>query len=150
MRIDWQAAHHGVDNSDWLLQGTINARVSPDIKGQDFLQTGIGLSHGWMDATTQEYHAVLAVQNLQYSGRDIQRTLRSGLYQGQHWQASTSTNCSANYGAEWEMLVYPSARELNGQYLGIAADLSCKQKLDWQLLLRVGIDQAEHRRPGGD
>lgn len=150
LRADWQAARQGAANGDWLVQAMLNARLAPSITGQDYLQSSIGLSRGWTGASAREYHATLAAHNLQYSGKDIQRILRAGLYQGQHWQADSQTGCSVSYGAEWEMLAYPSISELDGQYLGMAADLGCRQGLAWQLLLRAGIDQAEHQRPGGD
>lgn len=150
LRLDWQAARQDAANGDWLLQAAFNTRLAPGINGQDYLQSSLGLSHGWIGASAREYHAILAAHNLQYGGKDIQRTLRAGLYQGQHWQTNGQSGCSISYGAEWEMLAYPSIGELDGQYLGIAADLGCKQNLAWQLLLRAGLDQAAHQRPGGD
>lgn len=150
VRLDWQAARQDASNGDWLLQAALNTRLAPGNSGQNYLQSGLGLSRIWAGAAAQEYRGVLAMQNLQYGGKDIQRTLHAGLHQGQHWQTSAQTACSNSYGAEWEMLTYPTASELNGQYLGIAADLGCKQNLPWQLLLRAGIDRAEQQRPGGD
>ena len=151
MRLDWQAARQDAANGDWLVQAAFNTRLAPGSNGQDYLQSSLGLSHGWMDRSAREYQAVLAAHNLQYAGKDIQRMLRAGLYRGQHWQANgQQTGCSISYGAEWEILTYPSIGELDGQYLGIAADLGCKQGLAWQLLLRAGIDQADRQRPGGD
>lgn len=150
MRLDWQAARQGAANGDWLLQATLNARQAPGNGSQDYLQTGIGLSHGWAGASAREYRVVVAVQDLRYGGIDVQRTLRAGLYPVQHWQTNAKTACFTSYGAEWEMLGYPSSGELDGQYLGIAADLGCKQNPAWQLLLRTGMDKAASRRPGGD
>ena len=150
MRLDWQAARQGAANSDWLLQAALNARQAPGNSNQNYLQSGVGLSHRWVGASTQEYRAVLAVQDLQYGGTDMQRALRAGLYRMQHWHTNAEVACATSYGAEWEMFSYPSGSELNGQYLGIAADLGCKQNPVWQLLLRAGVDKAESRRPGGD
>lgn len=149
-RFDWQALRQGATAGDWLLQAAFNTRLSPDISGQNYLQSSIGLAHSWTSASSDNYHAILTAQNLRYNGQDIQRTLRAGLYQWQHGQTVGQADCSVSYGAEWEMLAYPSVTELNGQYFGVAADLGCKTDIAWQLLLRAGIDQAEHQRPGGD
>ena len=150
IRLDWQAVHQKIANGDWLLQATLNTRQTPGNSGQDYLQSGIGLSHGWSSAAAREYRAVVAVQDLQYGGTDIQHTLRAGFYQVQHWQTNAQATCSTNYGPEWEILTYPASSELNGQYFGFAADLGCRQKRAWQLLLRAGIDHAQSQRPGGD
>lgn len=149
-RLDWQAAHQGTTNGDWLLQATLNAREAPGNNDQDYLQSGFGFSHTWSGTAAREYRTVVAAQDLQYGGTDIQRTLRAGFYQVQHWQTNVQSACSANYGLEWGMLTYPSGGGLNGQYFGITADLGCKQNRAWQLLLRAGIDHAQSQRPGGD
>jgi hypothetical protein len=149
-RLDWQAARQGAANGDWLVQTTVNLRQAPYNNGQDYLQSGLGLSHDWSGASSREYRAVAAVQDLQYGGIDIQHTLRAGLYQVQHWKTNALAACSTNFGPEWERLTYPASSELNGQYFGIAADLGCKQSRAWQLLLRVGIDHAQTVRPGGN
>lgn len=148
--VDWQALRQGAAGGDWLLQAALNTRLSPDVKGQNYLQSSVGLVHSWMSASGRNYHAILTAQHLQYGGQDTQRTLRAGLYHGHTWQTGDQTSCSVSYGPEWEMLAYPSISELDGQYFGFAADLGCKPNLIWQLLLRAGIDQAEHQRPGGN
>jgi len=150
LRFDWQAERQGAANDDWLLQATLNTRLAPSINGQDYLQSSFAMSHAWVSASAREYHTVLAVQNLRYGGIDIQRALRAGVYRGEHWQTSAQAGCATGYGAEWEMLSYPSVTELDGQYFGIATDLGCKHKLDWKLLLRAGLDKAERSRSGGD
>ena len=151
MHLDWQAVRQSATNGDWLVQATLNTRQTPGNDGQGYLQSGIGLSHNWIAPSAQEYRTVLTVQDLQYGGIDLQRTLRTGLYQVQHWQKpNAKTACTSSYGAEWELISYPSSSELNGQYLGIAADLGCKQSPAWHLLLRTGIDMAQSSRPGAD
>lgn len=150
MHLDWQAARQGSTNSDWLLQAALNTRQAPGNDNQNYLQSGIGLSHRWIGTSAREYRAVLAAQDLQYGGIDVQQILRAGFYRVQPWQTSAKTACSGSYGAEWEKLAYPFSGELDGQYFGIAADLSCKQNPVWQLLLRTGLDKAESQRPGGD
>lgn len=150
MRLDWQAARQETARGDWLLQATLNARMAPGANGQDYLQSGVGLMRRWAGAPGGEYHAILSAQNLQYNGNDLQHALRAGLYRGQPWRPETQAGCSSSHGAEWERLAYPSAGELDGQYLGIAAGLGCKQGINWQLLLRAGLDQAEQQRPGSD
>lgn len=151
MRMDWQAVHNDARiGNDWLLQATLNTRMAPGIKGQDYLQAGMGLSHRWVDQDAGEYRAILALQNLQYVGKDIQRTARAGLYRGQSWRADDRAGCSMYYGAEWDMFAYPSLNQLDGQYLGLSADLGCRHNLSWQFMLRAGVEQAEHQRPGGN
>lgn len=140
LRLDWQAMHPAASGGRWQVQATLNSRVAPGNSGQNYLQSGLALSRDWGGRSA--YQVVMAVQNLHYGGADIQRLLRAGLYR--HWQAG----CDMTNGVEWERLVYPVANELDGQYLGLSAELGCHQ--DWQLMMRGGINYAANRRPGGN
>lgn len=146
----WLGARQTANGSDWLVQAGLNARAAPGINDQDYLQASVGVTYRWHDAAAEENLAAFSVRHLQYGGTEMQRALRAGIYRGQPWRDAGRGNCVLHYGGEWESLGYPSAAVLDGQYLGLAADIGCEQRVDWQLQARAGIDLAEHRRPGGD
>lgn len=147
--LDWQAARPDESGGNWLLQAGLNTRLAPGNSSQNYQQASLGVSRSWTGDAAQEYRGILAAQNLQYGGIDIQRTLRAGLYQGKHWKTAAESVCSISHGVEWEKFDYPSAGELNGQYLGITGGVGCKQNLDWLLALSAGVNQGDNLRPGG-
>ncbi len=147
VNMDWQAAHPD-DEGNWLVQAGFNSRLAPGNSDQNYQQSSLGLSRSWTGDAAQEYRGVVAAQNLEYGGIDIQRTMRAGLYQGKHWQRQESV-CSISHGVEWEKFDYPTATELNGQYIGLAGELGCRQSLDWMLMLSAGVNRGDSLRPGG-
>ena len=139
--LDWQAA-----NGNWQIGAGINSRIAPGNSDQNYQQASLAASRSWKGNDGQDYRGVMALQNLEYGGVDIQRTLRGGLYQG--WQKDTA--CSASRGVEWQRFDYPTATELNGQYFGLAGQIGCRGDLDWMLMLSGGLNLGDGQRPGGN
>lgn len=150
LSANWLGARQTANGSDWLVQAGLNARAAPGINRQDYLQASIGVTYRWHDAAADENLAVFSARHLQYGGIEMQRALRAGIYRGRPWQDAGRGNCAMHYGGEWESLGYPSVAALDGQYLGLAANIGCEQGVGWQLQARAGVDLAEHRRPGGN
>ena len=141
--LDWQAA-----NGDWQVGAGINSRIASGNSDQNYQQTSLAASRSWTGKDGQEYRGMMGAQNLQYGGVDIQRTLRGGFYQGGRWQKDAA--CSASRGVEWQRFDYPTATELNGQYLGLAGEIGCRGDLDWVLMLSGGVNMGDGQRPGGN
>ena len=139
--IDWQAVNGG-----WLVEAGLDNRIAQGNSDQNYQQANLATSRSWKGDDGREYRGLMAFQNLQYGGVDIQRTLRGGLYQGLQKDGA----CSASRGVEWQRFDYPTATELNGQYFGLAGQLSCRGDLDWMLMLSGGVNQGDGQRPGGN
>lgn len=145
----WMAAPRAGEGEDWLVQAALNARLAPEVAGQDYIQFMGGVMRRWSQPDEQEWLGAVSLRHLRYGGVDMQRTLRTGLYRGRLWDRD-GESCTGHLGAEWEMNTYPIARLLDGNYLGLAADIGCARQASWQMQLRAGMDKAEHARAGGD
>ena len=141
--LDWQAVNGG-----WLVEAGLDNRIAPGNSDQNYQQANLAASRSWKGEDGQEYRGVMAFQNLQYGGVDIQRTLRGGFYQGIGLQKEAA--CSASRGVEWQRFDYPTATELNGQYFGLAGQIGCRGDLDWMLMLSAGLNLGDGQRPGGN
>lgn len=150
VRLDWQGVNIDEAERDWVLNASFNYRSAPNINNQDYLQSSIGVSRGWMNSPNRAYRAMLTIQSLRYNGMDAQRTVRMSVNQTRPWLHSQSLPCTINFGGELEKQSYPMVQVLNGHYLGLALELGCQRELAWQVLMRAGTTQAEYSRPGGN
>ncbi len=141
--LDWQAAYGG-----WQVGASVNSRIAPGNSDQNYQQANLGASRSFTGDGGREYRGVMAFQNLQYGGVDLQRSLRGGLYQGVDWERGAG--CSASRGVEWQRFDYPTATELNGQYFGLAGQIGCRGDIDWTLMLSGGVNLGDGQRPGGN
>ena len=143
VNLDWQAVKGG-----WMVEAGVDNRIAPGNSDQNYQQANLAASRSWIGSDGREYRGVMAVQNLEYGGVDIQRTMRGGLYQGADLQKDTA--CSASRGVEWQRFDYPTATELNGQYMGLAGEIGCRGEMDWVLMLSGGVNLGDGQRPGGN
>ncbi len=141
--LDWQAAYGG-----WQVGAGINSRIAPGNSDQNYQQASLGASRSFTGDGGREYRGVMAYQNLQYGGVDLQRSLRGGLYRDVDWRKDAG--CSASRGVEWQRFDYPTATELNGQYMGLAGEIGCRGNVDWMLMLSGGVNLGDGQRPGGN
>lgn len=148
LRLDWLASHQD-EAAGWGLQASLNARQVSAQPGQNYLQIGAGVTRQWRDETGG-YQWVVAGQNLQYGGVDVQRSGRLGLYRNFALLNWAGSNCEPTSGIELEHLAYPATPVLDANYLGGTFSMGCGQQTRWQNLLRIGLEKAEHLRPGGD
>jgi hypothetical protein len=131
---------------DWEIQAAFNSRIVSIDSKQDYLQSTVGLVRHLQLPSQQQYDLMLALQNLQYGGQTEQSLIRGGLYLPHQMKHQ----CQLNQGAEWERRTYPLNGTLNGNYFGWAGEYSCRDKMDWKIMARGGIDREDFNRAGGD
>jgi tetratricopeptide (TPR) repeat protein len=127
------------------LYGEARARVSPSASDTDYQQAQIVTA--WSQRLDSgEALFSLAGTHLRYGGDDLYDAVR--LSAGRDWSRSP---CNPRLGAELEWRRYPTASELDGNFVGATTGLGCNLGLDrLTLALRLGKDFARTDRPGGD